>query len=81
MLEVKRNLELNTALVKSSSRLPLAGSRLKRGPDQMEDALEPAKVRYVWRAESQKWGRDKKTGHYGTSSLSLPRNEHEAWVQ
>ncbi|XP_034380207.1 kinesin-like protein KIFC1 isoform X1 [Arvicanthis niloticus] len=45
LLEVKRNLELNTALVKSSSRLPLAGSRLKRGPDQMEDALEPAKKR------------------------------------
>ncbi|XP_031204477.1 kinesin-like protein KIFC1 isoform X2 [Mastomys coucha] len=38
-------LELNTTLIKSSSRLPLSGSRLKRGPDQMEDALEPAKKR------------------------------------
>lgn len=45
LMEVKRNLELSTTLVKSSSRLPLAGSRLKRGPDQMEDGLEPAKKR------------------------------------
>ncbi|XP_059138394.1 kinesin-like protein KIFC1 isoform X2 [Peromyscus eremicus] len=45
LLEVKRNFELKTALVKASSRLPLPGTRLKRGPDQMEDALEPAKKR------------------------------------
>lgn len=45
LMEVKRNLELSTTLVKSSSRLPLPGSRLKRGPDQMEDGLEPAKKR------------------------------------
>ncbi|CAO2608887.1 Kinesin-like protein KIFC1 [Lemmus lemmus] len=45
LLEVKRNLELKTTLVKASSRLPLPGSKLKRGPDQMEDALEPAKKR------------------------------------
>ena len=31
-----------------------SASRLKRGPDQMEDALEPAKVRYVLNAESKK---------------------------
>ncbi|XP_049995642.1 kinesin-like protein KIFC1 [Alexandromys fortis] len=45
LLEVKRNFELKTTLVKASSRLPLPGSKLKRGPDQMEDALEPAKKR------------------------------------
>uniref|UniRef100_A0A8C6RAF8 Kinesin-like protein n=1 Tax=Nannospalax galili TaxID=1026970 RepID=A0A8C6RAF8_NANGA len=45
LMEVKGNLELKTPLVKASSRLPLPGSRLKRGPDQMEDALEPAKKR------------------------------------
>ncbi|CAH6790013.1 Kifc1 [Phodopus roborovskii] len=46
LLEVKRNFELKTTLVKASSRLPLLpGSRLKRGPDQMEDTLEPAKKR------------------------------------
>lgn len=45
LLEVKRNVELKTTLVKSSSRVPLSASRLKRGPDQMEDALEPAKKR------------------------------------
>ncbi|XP_055463257.1 kinesin-like protein KIFC1 isoform X1 [Psammomys obesus] len=45
LLEVKRNLELKTSLVKASSRLPLPGSKLKRGADQMEDALEPAKKR------------------------------------
>ncbi|XP_029327267.1 kinesin-like protein KIFC1 [Mus caroli] len=43
--EVKRNVELKATLVKSSSRLPLSASSLKRGPDQMEDALEPAKKR------------------------------------
>nr|XP_045013428.1 kinesin-like protein KIFC1 isoform X1 [Jaculus jaculus] len=45
LLEVKGNSELKTPLVKASSRLPLPGSRLKRGPDQMENALEPAKKR------------------------------------
>ncbi|XP_057613120.1 kinesin-like protein KIFC1 isoform X2 [Chionomys nivalis] len=45
LLEVKRNFELKTTLVKASSRLPLPGSKLKGGPDQMEDALEPAKKR------------------------------------
>ncbi|XP_047414423.1 kinesin-like protein KIFC1 isoform X2 [Sciurus carolinensis] len=45
LLEVKRNIELKTPLVKGLSRLPLPGSRLKRGPDQMEDVLEPAKKR------------------------------------
>ncbi|XP_012513867.1 PREDICTED: kinesin-like protein KIFC1 [Propithecus coquereli] len=45
MLEVKQNVELKRPLVKASSRLPLSGSRLKRRPDQMEDALEPAKKR------------------------------------
>jgi kinesin family protein C1 len=54
LLEVKRNVELKAALVKSSSRVPLSASRLKRGPDQMEDALEPAKVRDVLNAESKK---------------------------
>ncbi|EGW13306.1 kinesin-like protein KIFC1 isoform X1 [Cricetulus griseus] len=45
LLEVKRNFELKTTLVKASSRPPLSGSRLKRGPDQMKEALEPAKKR------------------------------------
>nr|XP_020142534.1 kinesin-like protein KIFC1 isoform X1 [Microcebus murinus] len=45
LLEVKRNVELKRPLVKASSRLPLSGSRLKRRPDQMEDALEPEKKR------------------------------------
>ena len=54
LLEVKRNTELKTTLVKSSSQLLVSASRLKRGPDQMEDALEPAKVRDVLNAESKK---------------------------
>ncbi|XP_023580564.1 kinesin-like protein KIFC1 isoform X1 [Trichechus manatus latirostris] len=37
LLEVKGN--------KAPSRLPLPGSRLKRGPDQMDNALEPEKKR------------------------------------
>ncbi|KAM9665260.1 kinesin-like protein KIFC1 [Trichechus inunguis] len=37
LLEVKGN--------KARSRLPLPGSRLKRGPDQMDNALEPEKKR------------------------------------
>ncbi|XP_077017613.1 kinesin-like protein KIFC1 isoform X2 [Tamandua tetradactyla] len=45
LLEVKGNIELKIPLVKATSRLPLPGSRLKRGPDQMEDALEPEKKR------------------------------------
>ncbi|XP_051008471.1 kinesin-like protein KIFC1 [Acomys russatus] len=46
LLEVKRNGEPKTAtLVKASSRLPLPGSKLKRGPDEMEGTLEPAKKR------------------------------------
>ncbi|XP_008582260.1 PREDICTED: kinesin-like protein KIFC1 [Galeopterus variegatus] len=45
LLEVKGNTELKRPLIKASSRLPLPGSRLKRGPDQMEDALEPEKKR------------------------------------
>ncbi|KAM5262677.1 kinesin-like protein KIFC1 [Ctenodactylus gundi] len=45
LLEVKRNIEPKTHQAKSSSRLPLAGPRLKRGPDHMENALEPAKKR------------------------------------
>lgn len=45
LLEVKGNIELKRPLVKVASRLPLPGSRRKRGPDQMEDALEPEKKR------------------------------------
>ncbi|KAM4817250.1 kinesin-like protein KIFC1 [Urocitellus parryii] len=45
LLEVKKNIELKTPLVKGPSQLPLSRSRLKRGPNQMEDALEPAKKR------------------------------------
>lgn len=45
LLEVKGNIESKRPLVKAPSRLPLPGSRLKRGPDQMEDALEPKKKR------------------------------------
>jgi kinesin family protein C1 len=45
LLEVKRNTELKTTLVKSSSQLLVSASRLKRGPDQMEGALERAKKR------------------------------------
>ncbi|XP_045399842.1 kinesin-like protein KIFC1 isoform X2 [Lemur catta] len=45
LLEVKGNVELKRPLVKASSRLPLSENRLKRGPDQMEDALEPKKKR------------------------------------
>lgn len=43
--EVKGNIELKTPLITGSSRLPLPGSRLKRGPEQMENALEPEKKR------------------------------------
>ncbi|KAB0396946.1 hypothetical protein E2I00_010652, partial [Balaenoptera physalus] len=43
LLEVKGNIELKRALAKAPSRLPLPGSRLKRGPDQMEEDLEPEK--------------------------------------
>lgn len=50
MLEVKGNIEVKRPLVKAPSRLPLPGSRFKRGPDQMEDALEPEKVSWVWKA-------------------------------
>ncbi|XP_066132756.1 kinesin-like protein KIFC1 isoform X1 [Saccopteryx bilineata] len=45
LLAVKGNIELKTPLVKVPSRLPLPGSRCKRGPDQMEDVLEPEKKR------------------------------------
>ncbi|XP_004673435.1 PREDICTED: kinesin-like protein KIFC1 isoform X2 [Condylura cristata] len=45
LLEVKGNVELKRPLVKAPSRLPLSGHRLKRGPSQMEDALEPEKKR------------------------------------
>ncbi|KAM5286083.1 kinesin-like protein KIFC1 isoform 4-T4 [Hipposideros larvatus] len=45
LLEVKGNIELKRPLVKAPSRLPLPGSRFKRGPDQMEHALEPEKKR------------------------------------
>ncbi|TKC49548.1 hypothetical protein EI555_016480, partial [Monodon monoceros] len=45
LLEVKGNIELKRALAKAPSRLPLPGSRLKRGPDQMEEDLEPEKKR------------------------------------
>uniref|UniRef100_H0VHB7 Kinesin-like protein n=1 Tax=Cavia porcellus TaxID=10141 RepID=H0VHB7_CAVPO len=45
LLEVKANTELKKSLAKAPSRLPLSGSRLKRGPEQMEPALEPAKKR------------------------------------
>ncbi|XP_023576702.1 kinesin-like protein KIFC1 isoform X2 [Octodon degus] len=45
LLQVKVNTEPKTHLAKASSRLPLAGSRLKRGLEQMEPALEPAKKR------------------------------------
>lgn len=56
---LERTGELKTTLVKSSSQLPLSGSRLKRSSYQMEDAMEPAKVRYVLNAESKKGRRDK----------------------
>ncbi|KAM8938363.1 kinesin-like protein KIFC1 isoform 3-T8 [Lycaon pictus] len=45
LLEVRGNIELKRPLVKAPSRLPLPGTRFKRGPDQMEDALEPEKKR------------------------------------
>nr|XP_055186814.1 kinesin-like protein KIFC1 isoform X2 [Nyctereutes procyonoides] len=45
LLEVRGNIELKKPLVKAPSRLPLPGTRFKRGPDQMEDALEPEKKR------------------------------------
>ncbi|XP_040105045.1 kinesin-like protein KIFC1 isoform X1 [Oryx dammah] len=45
LLEVKGNVELKRPLAKAASRLPLSGRRLKRGPDQMEEALEPEKKR------------------------------------
>nr|XP_020019690.1 kinesin-like protein KIFC1 [Castor canadensis] len=45
LLDVKGNIELKKPLLRASSRLPLPGSRLKRGPDQMENVLEPAKKR------------------------------------
>ncbi|XP_027626016.1 kinesin-like protein KIFC1 [Tupaia chinensis] len=45
LLEVKGNIQLKTSLTKTSSRLPLPGSRIKRGASQMEDALEPEKKR------------------------------------
>ncbi|XP_065769062.1 kinesin-like protein KIFC1 isoform X3 [Muntiacus reevesi] len=45
LLEVKGNIELKRPLAKAASRLPLSGRRLKRGPDQMEEALEPEKKR------------------------------------
>ncbi|XP_048203923.1 kinesin-like protein KIFC1 isoform X1 [Perognathus longimembris pacificus] len=45
LLGVKGNIELKTPLLKASSRLPLPGSRLKRGPEPMENALEPVKKR------------------------------------
>ena len=44
LLEVKGNIEVKRPLPKPPSRLPLSGSRLKRGPEQMEEALEPEKV-------------------------------------
>ena len=50
LLEVKGNIELKRALAKAPSRLPLPGSRLKRGPDQMEEDLEPEKVSWVWKS-------------------------------
>lgn len=50
LLEVKGNIELKRPLAKAASRLPLSGRRLKRGPDQMEEALEPEKVSWVWRS-------------------------------
>ena len=49
-MEVKGNVELKRPLAKAASRLPLSGRRLKRGPDQMEEALEPEKVSWVWRS-------------------------------
>ncbi|XP_059034633.1 kinesin-like protein KIFC1 isoform X3 [Mustela lutreola] len=45
LLEVRGNVELKRPLVKAPSRLPLPGTRFKRGPDRMEDALEPEKKR------------------------------------
>ncbi|XP_047652419.1 kinesin-like protein KIFC1 isoform X1 [Phacochoerus africanus] len=45
LLEVKGNIEVKRPLPKPPSRLPLSGSRLKRGPEQMEEALEPEKKR------------------------------------
>uniref|UniRef100_A0A8C2V942 Kinesin-like protein n=1 Tax=Chinchilla lanigera TaxID=34839 RepID=A0A8C2V942_CHILA len=45
LTEVKANIAPKTRLIKAPSRLPLSGSRLKRGPEQMETALEPAKKR------------------------------------
>uniref|UniRef100_A0A8C3W394 Kinesin-like protein n=1 Tax=Catagonus wagneri TaxID=51154 RepID=A0A8C3W394_9CETA len=45
LLEVKGNVEVKKPLPKPPSRLPLSGSRLKRGPEQMEEALEPEKKR------------------------------------
>lgn len=54
LLEVKGNIELKRPLVKAPSRLPLPGNRFKRGPDQMEDALEPEKVSWVWKAARER---------------------------
>lgn len=72
LLEVKGNIELKRPLVKASSRLPLPGSRLKRGPDQMEDALEPEKVSWVWKAAR---ARGAGGGNYGPCScLSLEKD-------
>lgn len=45
LLEVKGNTELKRPLIKAPSRLPLSGHRLKRGANQMDDALEPEKKR------------------------------------
>ncbi|KAF0884444.1 KIFC1 protein, partial [Crocuta crocuta] len=45
LLEVRGNVQLKRPPVKAPSRLPLSGTRLKRGPEQMEDALEPEKKR------------------------------------
>lgn len=72
---MKRNFELKTTLVKASSRPPLSGSRLKRGPDQMKEALEPAKVRWEWGAESKKGGERDKDRSCGAPSLSLPETD------
>ncbi|XP_054984214.1 kinesin-like protein KIFC1 [Sorex araneus] len=45
LVEVKGNIDLKRSLLKATSRLPLSGSRLKRRPEQMENALEPQKKR------------------------------------